>query len=347
MKIGYCLDQNIFDKKFSIQTYKSICIENKDVLNINVPKNQILLILNDNTNKECDLIQVKNWNLEFFINVHFLNCICYSVIKLKQTRYIFIRFQNCKFYLLNYDKIQHNYNDILFALKILFFSFNSYECKYLSEGYLENLIKNTDNDYIFNYIPLYCGAGVMLKSIIDFDNIVNQVNHSNKDFGSNIQKLKGKIRQNGNGIMFKNHILNKIKIETQIKFKFNFDLNTKSEKIKEKITNINLIFDQINNKQKYKNVVLCFNGGKDCTILLFLWIYYLNNKFQNFKIYLQVLIINNDDCFDEILNFINQVLISINLTNVYQIDGNFGMKNALITFKNEYPNIDTCLIGTR
>lgn len=93
-----------------------------------------------------------------------------------------------------------------------------------------------------------------------------------------------------------------------------------------------------------ENVCLCFNGGKDCTVLLHLTLMVLHKRFKNHKEPLLCLYIENHDPFPEIDVFIKNIVSYYDL-NILTMKS--SIKESLEVLSKNKPHIKACLMGTR
>jgi len=91
-------------------------------------------------------------------------------------------------------------------------------------------------------------------------------------------------------------------------------------------------------------ICIGFNGGKDCTVALHLWLIALKMRYPRFQDKLTALYIKNEAPFPEAENFIKQTSMSYNL-ELLVIQS--GMKEALESLHKEKPGIKACIMGTR
>lgn len=93
-----------------------------------------------------------------------------------------------------------------------------------------------------------------------------------------------------------------------------------------------------------KDVFLSFNGGKDCTVLLYLTLHVLKTLYPEYTKPLLCLYIQSPNPFSEVEDFIEQCRQFYNL-EVVTI--NSIVKTGLDKLLTERPNIKACLMGTR
>ena len=91
-------------------------------------------------------------------------------------------------------------------------------------------------------------------------------------------------------------------------------------------------------------ICIAFNGGKDCTVLLDLWMAALKVRFNQLEERPMALYIKKGTTFKEAEDFIDNVKKKHNL-NLITIKGD--MKTALQSLKTLCPSIKACLLGTR
>jgi len=97
-------------------------------------------------------------------------------------------------------------------------------------------------------------------------------------------------------------------------------------------------------KYTLENMCICFNGGKDCTVLLHLFYAVVYKKFGGSKRKLPTLCIKNENPFVEMEDFITESVERYNL-NLWRYDSTIlsGLRSAL----TEHPEIKAVLMGTR
>lgn len=93
------------------------------------------------------------------------------------------------------------------------------------------------------------------------------------------------------------------------------------------------------------NVSISFNGGKDCTVLLFLAIYAAFKWFPVDGQRFSVIYIIEEEQFDEIDAFINEIEISIPQISLVRMQG--SLRSACEVYLRENPSIQAILEGTR
>lgn len=98
------------------------------------------------------------------------------------------------------------------------------------------------------------------------------------------------------------------------------------------------------NQYELNEICIGFNGGKDCTVALHLWLVALKIKYPRFQGKPVALYIKNEAPFPEAEKFIKQTALSYNLDLVVIQS---GMKEALESLRKEKPGIKACLMGTR
>ncbi|KAH3675900.1 hypothetical protein WICMUC_002425 [Wickerhamomyces mucosus] len=128
----------------------------------------------------------------------------------------------------------------------------------------------------------------------------------------------------------------------------NFITNNKDIQLISKIQESIKIIDQTLNQFNLNEISLSFNGGKDCLVMLILFIsrlYEFKDKFQLIKLNkIQCILINYEDQFPELIQFIEETCHFYNLKLIqYNNELKLGFKNYLI----DYPNIKSIIIGTR
>ena len=98
------------------------------------------------------------------------------------------------------------------------------------------------------------------------------------------------------------------------------------------------------NQYELNEVCIGFNGGKDCTVALHLWLVALKMKYPRFQDKPVALYIKNEAPFPEAEGFIKQTAMRNNL-DLLVIQS--GMKEALESLRKDKPWIKACLMGTR
>ena len=91
-------------------------------------------------------------------------------------------------------------------------------------------------------------------------------------------------------------------------------------------------------------ICIGFNGGKDCTVALHLWLIALKMRYPRFQDKLVALYIKNEDPFPEAEKFIKHTALCHNL-DLLVIQS--SMKEALESLHEKKPGIKACLMGTR
>lgn len=102
-------------------------------------------------------------------------------------------------------------------------------------------------------------------------------------------------------------------------------------------------FDEARKAYSDNELIFCFNGGKDCTVLLDL----LMGYYQLYKIdsdAIPMLYIESDDSFEEIDEF---VVECVNKYNVKLIKYKDSLKAALTHMTQDMPNIRAVFVGSR
>ena len=93
-------------------------------------------------------------------------------------------------------------------------------------------------------------------------------------------------------------------------------------------------------------ISLAFNGGKDCTVLLFLVLPLWREKFPNAK--LPLLYIHDEGGFEEESHFVQTVVNSYLIDSVSLVEiKNLSMKNALSHLTQTSPELRMIFMGTR
>ncbi|CAH0547874.1 unnamed protein product [Brassicogethes aeneus] len=93
-----------------------------------------------------------------------------------------------------------------------------------------------------------------------------------------------------------------------------------------------------------ENIFLSFNGGKDCTVLLHLFVNLLKLKFPHYDQKIFCLYVRSENAFPEQDVFIRECGVFYNL-EVLTIVG--SIKDALHQVLEDRPNFKACLMGTR
>ncbi|CAF1417021.1 unnamed protein product [Rotaria sordida] len=106
------------------------------------------------------------------------------------------------------------------------------------------------------------------------------------------------------------------------------------------------ILEQCLTKYTPNEIVVAFNGGKDCTVVLHQYSLVLHKKFPytNRKPLLRALFIHNKPQFDNVLQFIDESVKYYHL-DLIRIDGR--IKDALHQLKYSHPEIQCVIMGTR
>lgn len=102
-------------------------------------------------------------------------------------------------------------------------------------------------------------------------------------------------------------------------------------------------FDEARKEYSDNELIFCFNGGKDCTVLLDLLMRY----YQVYKIdsdAIPMLYIESDDSFEEIDEF---VVECVNKYNVKLIKYKDSLKAALTHMTQDMPDIKAVFVGSR
>lgn len=93
-----------------------------------------------------------------------------------------------------------------------------------------------------------------------------------------------------------------------------------------------------------QDVFLSFNGGKDCTVLLYLTLYVLKTLYPNYKDPLLCLYVQYQNPFPEVELFIEKCRRVFNLEIVIYVN---DVKAGLNEMLNTRKNLKACLMGTR
>lgn len=93
-----------------------------------------------------------------------------------------------------------------------------------------------------------------------------------------------------------------------------------------------------------ENVFLSFNGGKDCTALLYLVLHVLQTKHPEYKNPLLCVYIQSNHPFPEVAKFIEECQLMYNM-DVVTIKN--SVKEGLKEILNERSHLQACLMGTR
>lgn len=93
-----------------------------------------------------------------------------------------------------------------------------------------------------------------------------------------------------------------------------------------------------------ENIFLSFNGGKDCTVLLHLFVNLLRLKHPKFNKKIYCLYVRSENAFPEQDSFIEDCKIYYNLEVITYCG---SIKEALKQVLQEKPNFKACLMGTR
>eukprot|EP00794_Sanderia_malayensis_P011026 gene11026-12190_t len=104
------------------------------------------------------------------------------------------------------------------------------------------------------------------------------------------------------------------------------------------------VFNETFNQYDLDEICIGFNGGKDCTVILHLWLIALKVKYPRFQEKPTALYIKNSAPFPEAEDFIKETVKSCNLDLVIIQS---GMKEALEELQTLRPGLKACLMGTR
>ena len=97
------------------------------------------------------------------------------------------------------------------------------------------------------------------------------------------------------------------------------------------------IIDSIIHQYEPEEFAICFNGGKDCTVLLHILLQF---KLRRIK----ALYIRPVDSFEEIDQFVFKCAHKYDM-DLITIEGH--LKQALCQFQNDFPNVKCLFMGTR
>lgn len=103
------------------------------------------------------------------------------------------------------------------------------------------------------------------------------------------------------------------------------------------------VIQEVLREYNLDELCLSFNGGKDCTVLLYLFYAAVTQRFSH-DVKINTLYIRYDSPFPEAEQFIKETTLKYNL-NLIQMEGN--IKSALQTLKTTHPKIKAVLLGTR
>lgn len=104
------------------------------------------------------------------------------------------------------------------------------------------------------------------------------------------------------------------------------------------------ILNEAFNQYELDEICIGFNGGKDCTVALHLWLVALKKRYPRFQDKPKALYIKNEAPFPEAEAFITKTAKSYNL-DLIVIQS--GMKEALEDLNKQRPGLKACLMGTR
>ncbi len=104
------------------------------------------------------------------------------------------------------------------------------------------------------------------------------------------------------------------------------------------------VFDETFNQYELNEICIGFNGGKDCTVILHLWLAALKLKYPRYQEKPVALYIKTANPFEEAEDFIKQ---TVKQYNIDLIVIQSKMKEALIQLQELRPGIKACLMGTR
>lgn len=106
------------------------------------------------------------------------------------------------------------------------------------------------------------------------------------------------------------------------------------------------VIEQCLTKYSPNQIAVAFNGGKDCTVVLYQYSLLLKRIFEqtNKKPLFHALFIHNKPQFDNVLQFIDETVKLYDL-DLIQINGR--IKDALFELKVSHPDIQCIIMGTR
>lgn len=104
------------------------------------------------------------------------------------------------------------------------------------------------------------------------------------------------------------------------------------------------VFKQVVESYKLDQICIAFNGGKDCTVVLHLWVAFLRKYFPDRRDTIGAFYLQASDPFPEALNFIEFCKSSYNL-DLIVIPG--SVKQGLAQLKKSHPHIRATIMGTR
>jgi FAD synthetase len=89
---------------------------------------------------------------------------------------------------------------------------------------------------------------------------------------------------------------------------------------------------------------LSFNGGKDCTVLLDLWVQYLKKSDKNNKFPILCVYVQPKNSFEEVEDFVKSCETHYNI-NMKVYTG--SIKQSLEQTCQENPKLKACIMGSR
>ncbi len=104
------------------------------------------------------------------------------------------------------------------------------------------------------------------------------------------------------------------------------------------------VFNETFNQYELSEICIGFNGGKDCTVILHLWLVALKMRYPRCQDKPVALYIKNEAPFPEAEEFIKETVKSYNLDLIIIQS---GMKEALMQLQTLRPGLKACLMGTR
>ena len=104
------------------------------------------------------------------------------------------------------------------------------------------------------------------------------------------------------------------------------------------------VLNETLNQYELEEICIGFNGGKDCTVILHLWLVALQLRHPRHAAKPVAIYIKNAAPFEEADVFIKQTVKAYNL-DLLVIEN--GMKQGLEQLRISHPEIKACLMGTR
>ncbi|XP_070557327.1 FAD synthase-like [Ptychodera flava] len=117
-----------------------------------------------------------------------------------------------------------------------------------------------------------------------------------------------------------------------------------TDEFTDSVRNSVTVIEECLDKYNLDEICVGFNGGKDCTALLYLFHAAVKRKHPDYDGKLQALYIKGSSSFPEVERFIQDCIQRYNL-KLFQIQK--GMKAALTELQTEQPKIKAILMGTR